>query len=154
MRLLAFVGLCLALMVSGLWAQSEAEPLQLVKSFYAKNFDDEKLPMTQRLKTLYARATATSKRRNEPVAGLDFSWTLGAQDAEDGWEKTLRFAALKAAANQALVQVRFRLFAKDKEREVHYVLERERGRWVVADIRYLDDNKSLAKLFEKGAKGE
>lgn len=153
MRLIAFISLFLASIVPAS-SETDPEPLRLVKSFYARNFDDEKLPMSKRLKTLRSRAEATSKKRNEPVAGMDFSWTLGAQDAEDGWEKTLQFAVLKADAQKATVQAKFRLFKNDDGRELHYVLEREGGRWVVADILYVNDKTTLSKLFEQGAKGE
>ena len=108
MRLPALVGLCPALMTGSLAAQAGDAPLRLAESFYAKSFDDETLPMTQRLQALHA---------------------------------------------QPLVEVRFRLFARDKECELHYVLTREGGRWLVADIRYLTDNVTLAGLFRKGAKG-
>lgn len=154
MRVVAMSGFALALMVTPMVAQADAEPLRLVKNFYAKNFDDEKLPMSKRLNTLRSRAEATSKKRNEPVAGMDFSWTLGAQDAEDGWEETLQIAVLKADTQKATVQAKFRLFKNDKGRELHYVLEREAGRWVVADILYVNDKTTLSKLFEQGAKGE
>ncbi len=154
MRLIAMLSLALALLAAPAMAQSDSEPLRLVKSFYAKSFDDQKLPMSKRLKTLRSRAEATSKKRNEPVAGMDFSWTLGAQDAEDGWEKTLQIAVLKADAQAATVQAKFRLFKNDGGRELHYRLEREGGRWVVADILYVNDKTTLSKLFEKGGKGE
>ena len=124
-----------------------------MKSFYAADFDDEKLPFSARLKQLLERAEATSKKLDQPVAGLDFSWTLGAQDAEDGWRKTLRFAVLKSDARQTLVQVKLRLFAKSGNRELRYVMEREAGRWVVADIIYAGANtETLSGLFAQGAK--
>lgn len=155
MRLIAIIGLALALISSAALAQAKDEPLQLVKSFYRKNFDEEKLPMSQRLKALHARAEAKSKELDEPVAGLDFAWTMGAQDADDGWEKTTRFAVLKADENQTTVQVRFRLFRKERIRELRYLLQRENGRWLIDDIVYVDQKgETLSHMFEMGAKGQ
>jgi hypothetical protein len=155
MRLIAIVALVLGVLtaLSGAAAQSRA-PLPLVKSFYVKGFNDDNLPMTPRLKGLYDGAMAMSKKRNEPVPGIDFSWTLGAQDAEDGWEKTIRYKVLKGDDRQATVQVTFRLFRKDRPRELHYVLERAGQRWLVADVRYVDQKETLAGLLTRGAEGE
>lgn len=155
MRPIAIVALVLALATSIAPAQTRDEPLKLVKSFYAKNYDEQKMPFSERLKSLLTRAQAKSKALDEPVAGLDFSWTLGAQDADDGWEKTTRFAVKKADERQATIQVTFRLTAKGPRQDLQYLLEREKGRWVIADIVYAGpDRTSLSQLFEQGAKGE
>jgi hypothetical protein len=148
-------GLVLVLFAAVAAAQTAVTPLQLVQSFYAPHFDEERMPLSARLADVLKRAQAKSKELDEPVAGLDFSWTMGAQDAEDGWRKTLRFAVVRADARKAAVQVTFRLFAKNGERELHYELVCENGRWVVDDILYVDrDNDTLAGLLEKGARGE
>jgi hypothetical protein len=148
-------GLALVLFAALASAQTAVTPLQLVQSFYAPNFDEERMPLSARLADVLKRAQAKSRELDEPVAGLDFSWTMGAQDAEDGWQKTLRLAVVKADDRKAAVQVTFRLFARNGERELHYELVRENGRWVVDDILYVDqDNDTLAGLLEKGARGE
>jgi hypothetical protein len=148
-------GLVLVLFAAVALAQTAVTPLQLVQSFYAPNFDEERMPLSARLADVLKRAQAKSKELDEPVAGLDFSWTMGAQDADDGWEKTSRFAVLKSDANRAVVQTTIRLFAKEPVREIHYLLEHEQGRWVVGDIVYLGpDRTTLAQLLERGAKGE
>jgi hypothetical protein len=154
MRLLVFIGLCLAFMTSGLSAaQPEKEALRLVKNLYVKNFTDEKMPMTQKLRSVYRRALANSKRHGEPVAGLDLIWTLNASDSDDDWYKSVRVAILKLEAEEALVQAKFRVFKGRKESEQHYRLVREGGRWRVDDIIYLDPaNTTLSRLLETGAK--
>jgi hypothetical protein len=155
MRLSAVIALLVCLISHGAFAQTAPEPLQLVRSFYATNFREESMPLSARLKDLLSRAQAKSKELDSPVAGLDFSWTMGAQDADDGWEKTLRLAVLKSDANRAQVQAKLRLFKKEPAREIHYLLEREQGRWVVGDIVYLGpDRYTLSDLLARGAKGE
>lgn len=153
MRLLAIIAFVLGVGLSGASAQTGG-PLPLVKSFYVKNFDEETMPLAPRLKDLSDKATAMSKTLDSPVSGTDFSWTMGAQDAEDDWEKSVRFAVVKADARQAVVQVKFKLSKRDKPRELHYVLERQGEQWLVADIKYVDQKETLAGLLARGAEGK
>ena len=132
-------------------AQKDAGPLQLVKRFYAPNFDERTLPMSRNLRSLFLAAKSRSDRDEEPVAGLDFSWTTGAQDAEEGFERTLTIKTLVQTLGNAIVEVRFR---NGGPQHLQYRMAKEGGRWVVDDIEYLTAKERLAKLFEKGAKGE
>jgi hypothetical protein len=129
----------------------DAGPLPLVKRFYAPGFDERTLPMSKSLRRLFAAARARSERDDEPVAGLDFSWTLGAQDAEDGWERTLAYKTLAQTLGNAVIEVRFR---NGRPQVLQYRMVREGGRWAVDDIEYLTARRKLSALFERGAKGE
>jgi hypothetical protein len=131
--------------------QAQQAPLALVRRFYAPGFDERSLPMSKALRKLFLAAKARSDRDEEPVAGLDFAWTLGAQDAEDGWEKTLVFKAVAQTLGNAIVEVRFRNGAPQV---LQYRVVKEEGRWVIDEIDYLTAKEKLSKLFEKGARGE
>lgn len=147
-------GLVFVVLGAAAAAQTAVAPLQLVQSLYAPNFDEARMPLSAQLTDALKRAQAKSKELDEPVAGLDFSWTMGAQDADDGWQKTLRFAVVRADEREAVVQVTFRLSVADGGRELHYELIRENGRWVVADIVYVSQNRdTLAGLLARGANG-
>jgi hypothetical protein len=143
---------CLALLLllaPPLAAQTSA-PLDLVRSFYAPGFDEDKLPLSPRLTKLLDAAIANSKKHNAPVTGLDFSWILNAQDAEPGFDKTLKFAELTRSASDASVRV---TFYNGREEELVYELKQQGGKWVIDDIRYLRNQPTtLSRMLETGAK--
>jgi hypothetical protein len=146
------LGICLAVvaLLLPLWSFAQTSPLELVRSFYVPGFDEDKLPFSPRLSKLLDAAIANSKKHNAPVTGLDFSWILNAQDAEPGFDKTLKFAELKRSATDATVRVSF---TNGREEELLYELKQQNGKWVVDDIRYLKGTPtSLAKMLETGAK--
>ena len=145
------LGICLALvtLLLPLWSHAQTSPLELVRSFYVPGFDEDKLPLSPRLSKLLDAAIANSKKHNAPVTGLDFSWILNAQDAEPGFDKTLKFTELKRSASDATVRV---TFYNGREEELLYELKHQSGKWVVDDIRYLNGTPtSLAKMLETGA---
>ena len=131
--------------------QAQSAPLALVRRFYAPGFDEVSMPMSKALRKLFLAAKARSDRDEEPVAGLDFAWTLGAQDAEDGWQKTLAFRTIVQTLGNAIVEVRFR---NGSPQVLQYRVVKEDGRWVIDEIEYLTAREKLSKLFEKGARGE
>jgi hypothetical protein len=152
MTLRKILGVCLTLitLLLPLWSHAQTTPLELVRSFYAPGFDEEKLPLSPRLSQLLDAAIANSKKHNAPVTGLDFSWILNAQDAEPGFDKTLTFAELKRSASDATVRV---TFYNGREEELLYELKRAGGNWVIDDIRYLRGTPaSLSQMLETGAK--
>jgi hypothetical protein len=156
MRLLRIaIALTLCLLAPAAVGQTDGEPLRLVQNFYADDFDEQRIPLSRRLADLLAKAQAKSREIDGPVAGIDFSWMTGAQDAEDDWRQTLRIAVLSADPRQAVVEATFRLFASEGERQLRYLIEEEEGRWVVGDIVYVDqDGISLSQLLEQGARAE
>jgi hypothetical protein len=147
------LGICLTVitLLSPLWSFAQTPPLELVRSFYVPGFDEDKLPLSPRLSKLRDAAIANSKKHNAPVTGLDFSWILNAQDAEPGFDKTLKFTELKRSTADATVRVTFH---NGREEELLYELKQQNGKWVVDDIRYLKGvpPTSLAKMLEAGAK--
>ena len=146
--LLAAFGLALLLSSSAL-AQAPA-PLELVRSFYAPGFDEEKMPLSARLRGLLDAAIANSKKHNAPVTGLDFSWILNAQDAEPGFDKTLSFSETKRGTSDSSVRVTFK---NGRDEELRYDIKRENGRMVVDDIHYLSGQPtSLSRMLAEGAK--
>lgn len=126
------------------------QALRIVRGFYARGFREERMPMSRDLRRLYEAALATSRRLDEPVAGLDFSWRLGAQDADDGWEKTLAFRVLEEAAGTATIEASYR---SGDRKVVTYRLLREGGRWRVHDISYAGSKETLSDLLRMGARG-
>ena len=132
-------------------AQTQAEPMALVKSFYVANFNDEKMPLSARLAKLLDAAIANSKKINSPVEGLDFAWTMNAQDAEDGWEKSAKISETKRQDDRATVRALFRNNKRDNE--LLFDMVREGGKWKVDDISsVLRDKWVLSQMLLRGAK--
>ena len=144
------IGLALLVLLAPLAARAQSgEAIDLVRSFYVPGFDEEKMPLSSRLKTLFDAALANSKQHDMPVSGLDFSWILNAQDAEPGFDKTLQFAELKRTPNAATIRVTFR---NGRQEELRYEMKREGGKMVVDDIHYVTGQPtSLGKMLVEGA---
>ncbi len=130
-------------------AQAPAQPLELVRSFYAPGFDNLSMPLSDRLEALAEAAMANSRKHDAPVTGLDFAWILNAQDAEPGFENTLAFAELKRGADEVTIRVTFN---NGRDEELLYELRQQDGKWVVDDIRYLrGEATTLSKMLQTGA---
>lgn len=131
---------------------AESAPLRVVKGFYRRNFNQEKMPLSVRLASLYRAAQAESRRRDEPVSGLDFAWTIGAQDSEEGFERTLQFVEKPLGSARSQITVTFR---NGGPQRIVYSLVSEGGRWRVDDIAYSGDGAgTLSAMLERGARGE
>jgi hypothetical protein len=149
MRIL-FAAFGLALLLTSFARAQAPAPLDLVRSFYAPGFEEEKMPLSARLQRLLDAAVANSKKHNAPVTGLDFSWILNAQDAEPGFDKTLSFSETKRSAAEAIIRVTFK---NGRDEELRYDLKRENGKMVVDDIHYLSGQPtSLSHMLTEGAK--
>lgn len=145
------IGLALGILLTPLsgFAQT-SQPLELVRSFYAPGFEEEKMPLSARLQGLLDAAIANSRKHNAPVTGLDFSWILNAQDAEPDFDKTLSFSETKRGTTEASVRVTFK---NGRDEELRYDLKYENGRTVVDDIHYLSGRPtSLSRMLADGAK--
>lgn len=146
--------LCAALLValafaSPVQAQPASQPLELVRSFYAPDFDEQQMPLTDRLQKLLDAAIANSRKHDMPVSGLDFSWILNAQDAEPDFDKTLKFAEIERKKASAVIRVTFR---NGRDEELLYEMKQENGRWLVDDIRYLKGQPArLSEMLRTGA---
>lgn len=148
--LLAALALALGLSPQVLAQAPASQPLELVRSFYQPGYDEEKMPLSTRLEKLADAAIGNSRKHNAPVTGLDFSWILNAQDAEPGFDKTLKFSEVKRSANEAAIRV---TFTNGREEELLYEMKQQNGKWVVDDIRYLRGQPTtLSKMLETGAK--
>lgn len=150
-RKLAWLVVSLALLLSSFAAvaQTPAEPLALVRSFYVPGFNEDTMPLSERLTKLLDAAIANSRKHNAPVTGLDFAWTVNAQDTQPGFERTLQFGEIARSDSTALIRVAFH---NGRDEELHYQLIRENGSWVVDDIRYLrGDPTTLSKMLATGA---
>lgn len=148
--LLAALALALGLSPQVFAQAPGSQPLELVRSFYQPGYDEEKMPLSTRLEKLADAAIANSRKHNAPVTGLDFSWILNAQDAEPGFDKTLKFSEVKRSANDASIRV---TFSNGREEELLYEMKQQNGKWVVDDIRYLRGQPTtLSKMLETGAK--
>lgn len=125
------------------------EPLALVRSFYAPDYRNDLMPLSQRLGALLDAAIANSRKIDAPVSGLDFAWQLNAQDSEPGFEKTLTLAETARDARTATVRASFR---NGRDEELEYRLLRENGIWTIDDILYLKgEQTSLSQMLIDGA---
>jgi len=150
-RIWALLVLSLGLVLSPFasYAQAPSEPLALVRSFYAPGFNEDKMPLSQRLTQLLDAAIANSRKHNAPVTGLDFAWTVNAQDTQPGYERTLQFGEIARSDAAAIIRVAFH---NGRDEELRYELIRENGKWVVDDIRYMrGEATTLSKMLKTGA---
>jgi len=130
-------------------AQQANQPLELVRSFYAPDFDEQRMPLSNRLQKLLDAAIDNSRKHDMPVSGLDFSWILNAQDAEPDFDKTLKFSETEHKKTSALIRVTFH---NGRDEELLYEMKQESGRWVVDDIRYLKGQPTrLSDMLRAGA---
>lgn len=131
-------------------------PLAAVKAFYDLAIKDEQRPYSQKLRALFTAAIRKSEETNEPVSGLDFDPTIGAQDSDGQFRKTLQFATIPVAIGKATVEVRLRVFKDQPEITLLYDVIREDGAWKVDDISNPDKNDGwrLSTMLIAGAKGE
>ena len=121
-----------------------------MRSFYRPNFKPESIPLSGRLHRLLAAAEAHSRKTGGPVSGLDFDWTMNAQDGAPGWQKSAHFS-LADHRRKGTVRVTFRNFKQDND--LRYDLVVEHGQWKVDDIRSLrGEIWVLSKMLERGAK--
>ena len=67
------------------------------------------------------------------MPGLDFDYSCGCQDYDDGFRRTLRIALVSREGTGAEVVATFRLF--DQDGEVRFDLVHENGRWLIDDAR-------------------
>lgn len=146
--LIALLALALAALPAG--AQTPSEPLDLVRSFYVPGYNENAMPLSARLTRLLDAAVANSRKHNMPVQGLDFAWTVNAQDTQPGFERTLQFGQISRSEERAQIRVAFH---NGRDEELRYEMLRENGKWVVDDIRYLrGDPTSLSQMLDAGAK--
>jgi hypothetical protein len=132
------------------FAQAQ-DPLALVKSFYVEGYAEAEMPLSDKLGKLFKAAEEASIKAEGPVSGLDFSWTLNGQDYDDNVYKTVKLKTLSNAADKATVQALFKNF---EPQEIHYLLVKEKGAWVVDDIvSKTGDGWKLSALLAEGAKG-
>lgn len=148
-RLLSAALVLLALMVPA-FAQAQ-DPTALVKSFYSEGYSESDMPLSERLRKVFKAAEDASVKAEAPVSGLDFSWTLNGQDFDEGVYQTVKLKVLSSTADKATVQALFKNF---EPQEIHYVLIKEKGAWVVDDIiSKTGDGWKLSELLAEGAKG-
>lgn len=148
--LVLFLSVALSPGMSG--AQAPSEPLTLVRSFYAPGFNENNMPLSERLTKLLDAAVANSRKHNAPVTGLDFAWTVNAQDTQPGYERTLQIGEIARSDGSALIRVAFH---NRRDEELRYELIRESGKWVVDDIRYMrGEATTLSKMLKTGATEE
>jgi hypothetical protein len=153
------VGSALTMLAAPAFAQTKNthdNPLAAVKAFYDPKVKDEQRPYSRRLEALYAAATKKSQELNEPVSGLDFDPTIGGQDSDDDFRKTLEFATIPRAAGKATVEVRLRAFKTEPVMVLFYEVVREDETWRVDDIANpnANDGWRISALLEAGAKGQ
>ncbi len=131
-------------------AAQDDGPQRLVRGFYRPGFDEQRMPLSRRLRRLADAALQRSRRLDEPVAGLDFSWTTGSQDGDGGIERTLAVRTIVQTQGNAVVEARFR----DPEPQVvQYRVVKEGDRWVIDDIEYPALKETLSRLLAMGARG-
>ena len=134
------------------FAQSPpADPVELVKSFYVPNYNEsESMPLSPRLEKLFKAASDNSKKLDQPVAGLDFSWTLNGQDSEENTLKTVKVGAPAKQGRKTIIRVAFR---NGGPMELQYDLVEVGGKWLVDDIHSVRKPKwTLSRMLDMGAK--
>lgn len=115
-------------------AQSSDDPAATVRSLYARQTGTSDQPfLSARLKRLFDEQIARSRQADEVMPGLDFDYSCGCQDYDDGFRRTLRIALVSREGTGAEVVSTFRLF--DQDGEVRFDLVHENGRWLIDDAR-------------------
>jgi Protein of unknown function (DUF3828) len=148
-RILSAALLFLGLVIPA-FAQSQ-DPVALVKSFYVEGYVEADMPLSDKLGKLFKAAEEASIKAEGPVSGLDFSWTLNGQDYDENVYKSVKLKTLSSAGDKATVQALFKNF---EPQEIHYLLVKEKGAWVVDDIvSKTGDGWKLSALLAEGAKG-
>jgi hypothetical protein len=137
-------------------AAAQPDPLNAVKLLYDPRIKEEQRPYSRRLRALYAAAIRKSKQVNEPVAGLDFEPTIGGQDYDDDFRKTLRYKTVSQNADKAVIEATLRAFKTEKPVTITYELVFENNAWRINDIANLvkTDGWRLSTLLIAGAKGQ
>jgi hypothetical protein len=138
-------------------AAAVTDPVATVRIFYdPKLVGWERRPHSKKLLGLYNAALRKSKQLNEPVSGLDFDPATGAQDADEGFQKTLRFTSEPRGADKALVKASMTLFKGQPETVIHFDLVLDGKAWKVDDISNPDPKEGWrwSTMLVEGAKGK
>lgn len=106
-------------------AATFADPVTVIRAFYARDSIRAYEFYSPRLR----RRFLGDQFR---VGNLDFAFYLNAQVREKEWEKTLRIDLVSRGKDRAEVRASFRNFGPQ---EIHYTLVRDRGRWLIEDVR-------------------
>ena len=111
-----------------------ASPLAAVKAAYDPDLSEGERPYSKALRTLVRKARAKSMRDKEALPGLDFDPTLNAQDADDDFRTTLRYAVEPRPNRNALVIVHLRALRTAPDSTLHFEVAPEGDGFVIADI--------------------
>lgn len=121
----------------------ETDAVAAVKAFYERDTIRAYEFYSARLKDLFI-----DDQRPGQAGNLDFAFHVNAQDREDGWEKTLTFNLIAPGTDRAVVRVTFRNF---RPQDLHYTMVRERGRWVIDDVKSVAaEGWVLSDILERG----
>ena len=107
----------------------EPQPVTVVREFYEKDSIRAYEFYSARLKDLFVK---DDEAAGGDLGNLTFAFHVNGQDVEDGWEKRLRFDLVESDGAHAVVRVTFRNF---EPQDIRYTLVRERGRWLIDDVR-------------------
>lgn len=120
-------------------------PVEVVRAFYARDSIRAYEFYSARLRALFE---ADARNAAGEVGNLDFAFHLCGQDASEGWEKTLALELAGRGERHATVRVTFVSFKE--AHELHYALVREKGRWLIDDVRSFGSQRWLLSKILKG----
>lgn len=133
-----------------------ASPLAAVQAVYDPKVKEAQRPFSAALRKVYAAAQKKSRQLNEVVSGLDFDPTIAAQDNDEDFRTTLKYAVEPRPNRNALVIVKLKVFKDAAETTLHYEVIPEGEGFVIDDIVNPDPKEGWrwSKLLAAGAKGQ
>jgi hypothetical protein len=120
-------------------------PVELVRALYARDSVRAYDLYSARLRALFE---ADERAAEGGTGNLDFAFHLCGQDASEGWEQTLAFELVGRGERHATVRVTFVSFKE--AHELHYALVREKGRWLIDDVRSFGSQRWVLSRILKG----
>ena len=126
-------------------AAPDQGPIEVVRAFYARDSIRAYEFYSARLRALFE---ADARNAAGEVGNLDFAFHVCGQDASEGWEKTLALELAGRGERHATVRVTFVSFKE--AHELHYALVREKGRWLIDDVRSFGSQRWLLSKILKG----
>ncbi len=137
-------------------ASAGSDPVAVVRRVYDPKVKYNQRGYSARLNRLLQAAQRKSRQLNEVVSGLDFDPTINAQDSDDNFRETLRYAVRSQGADRAVVEARMRISKGAPEQTIVFELVLENKVWRIDDIvnPAQTDGWRWSKLLEAGARGE
>ncbi|MCZ8259270.1 MAG: DUF3828 domain-containing protein [Beijerinckiaceae bacterium] len=137
-------------------APAGPDPVAAVRRVYDPKVKVNQRGYSARLNRLLQAAQRKSRQLNEVVSGLDFDPTINAQDSDDNFRETLKYAVRSQGVDRAVVEARMRISKGAPEQTLVFELVLENKVWRIDDIvnPAQTDGWRWSKMLEAGARGE